>query len=244
MVLHGAGKSTSIGQIRELEIEGLDPKETFIISALGKELPWRGSAKQYTIYNKDSNPQGNTTITSDSRAVLVWLNHINKNMHHIRSVVLEDNTHNYSMEYMRRINEKSYEKFNDIANFMSKIALDIKTFRDDLTVFVMHHSRETGDGLLEAKQTNAMTIGKLVDEKLSGYESFFTVVLRAMKKVDKDGIKYVFLTEDADSTTKSPIGMFETPEIRNDLGFIRRTINCYYEEKDCIEEKPNLTNKK
>ena len=228
----GSGKSTSIGEIEELNIKGLNPKETIILSSLGKELPWRNSAKQYTIYNKEKNPTGNMIITSDPKVVLTWLHFINSKMPHIKNVVLDDNTHNSSMEYMRRINEKSYDKFNDIADYMSRTAIDVKTFRDDLCVFFLHHTREIGDGILEAKQTNAMTIGKLVDEKLSGYESFFTIVLKAAKKIKDDKIEYHFVTKDADSTVKTPIGMFDKIEIPNDLGYVRETIDCYY-NGDC-----------
>ena len=39
----GFGKSTSLGNIPELEIEGLDPKETFIISCVNKPLPFKKS---------------------------------------------------------------------------------------------------------------------------------------------------------------------------------------------------------
>lgn len=228
----GSGKSTSIGNIPELGIEGLDPKSTIIISALGKELPWKNSGKQYTIWS-EKNPDGNMVVTSDPRKVLKWLHGINKNMPHITSVVVDDNTHNSSMEYMRRIDEKSFDKFNDIANYMSRTALDVKSFRDDLCVFFLHHTREIGDGIIDDKHTNAMTIGKLVDEKLSGYESFFTVVLRAIKKVKDDKLEYSFLTKDAHSTTKSPIGMFEKSEINNDLGAVRKAIYCYYDDSEC-----------
>lgn len=229
----GAGKTTSIGNIPELGIKGLDPKSTMIISAIGKELPWRGSAKQYTTWNKETNPNGNMIITSRPQVVLKWLHHINETMPHITAIVIDDNTHNSSMEYMRRINEKSFDKFNDIADYMSRTALDVKSFREDLTVFFLHHTREVGDGVLEEKTVNAMTIGKLVDEKLSGYESFFTIVLRAIKKVENDDVVYKFVTRDAHSTAKTPIGMFESKEINNDLGLIQETMHCYYNDQDC-----------
>ena len=234
----GAGKSTSIGEIPELNIQGLNPKETMIISSIGKELPWRNSGKQYI-------SGSNLIITSHPRKVLDILHGINKNMLLVKNVVIDDNTHISSMEYMRRINEKTYDKFNDIADYMSRTALDVKTFRDDLCVFFLHHSRDSGDGVLEEKHTNAMTIGKLVDEKLSGYESFFTVVLRAVKRVKDDEVEYKFLTKDANSTAKTPIGMFESVEINNDLGMVRQSIDCYYNDEDCKqEEKENKQTKK
>ena len=40
----GFGKSTSLGQIPELGIKGLNPEETFLISVTSKPLPFKGSA--------------------------------------------------------------------------------------------------------------------------------------------------------------------------------------------------------
>lgn len=239
----GSGKSTSIGNIPELGIKGLDPKETIIINALGKELPFRGSAKQYTVWNKQNNPDGNVIVSSSPKVVYEWLQYINKSMPHIKNIVIDDNTHISTMEYMRRISEEGWNKFNEISYFMTVTANDVKKFRDDLCVFFLHHVIETGDGILEPKQTKASTLGKVVDEKLSGYESLFTVVLHAIKKTEGDEIKYHFLTEDANSTTKAPFGLFSTKEIPNDLGFIRESLDCYY-NGDCNDEPKIKVNKK
>jgi len=211
-----------------MNIEGLDPKKTIIISALGKELPFRGSKRDYTIWHQEKNPNGNMIVTSSPKEVERWLKWVNTHRPEIENVVLDDNTHNFSMEYMRRIGEKTFDKFNDIGYYMSAIASGVKGFRDNLFIFFLHHTRETGDGLLESKQTSAMTIGKLVDEKLSGYESFFTVVLRATKTIEDEQIKYHFLTQDAYSTAKSPIGMFTETVIPNDLGLVKSCMEKYY----------------
>lgn len=244
----GSGKSTAIGQIPELGIIGLDPKETIIISSLGKENPWRNSGKDYSVWNKETNSKGNMVISSDPRVVLRWLHYINTNieMQHIKNIVLEDSTHSYSMEYMRRINEKSFDKFNEIADFMTKTAMDVKSFRKDLCVFFNHHIEDFGDDILIERESRAMTIGKLVDNKLSGYESFFTMVLVATKKSEGEDIKYCFLTRQAKSTCKTPIGMFSETEIPNDLGFVRRTMDCYYNGENCNEEEviKKVVNKK
>ena len=37
----GEGKSTSYGQVPELGIKGLNPKETVVINVAGKDLPFR-----------------------------------------------------------------------------------------------------------------------------------------------------------------------------------------------------------
>ena len=224
----GSGKSTSIGQIPELGIEGLNPKETIILNALGKELPFRGSKRDYPTWDKDNKPDGNMIITSKPKQVLDWIIYINKSRPDIKNIILDDNTHNSSMEYTRRISEKNYDKFNDISFYMASTASIVKEFRDDLCIFFLHHSREVGDGIIDVKRTEAMTIGKLVDDKLSGYESFFTVVLRAVKTVEDEKIKYNFLTQDAFSSAKTPIGMFSEVAIPNDLGYVKRKMEEYY----------------
>jgi RNase adaptor protein for sRNA GlmZ degradation len=221
----GAGKSTSI--------RTLDPKETFIINSLGKDLPFKGSSKQYTYFDRDKNPNGNMVKTSHSHATLKWLEHISKNMPHIKNVVIDDNTHQSSLEYLRRIREHSFEKFNDIADNMVNIAQTAINLRDDIIVFILHHVTETGDGMIEEKKVKAQTIGKLVNEKLGQYESYFTTILLATKAKTANGgdVEHFFLTRDANSSTKSPMGMFEEAKIPNDLSLIRDVITKYYEEE-------------
>lgn len=225
----GSGKSASI--------RTLDPKETILVSALGKSLPFRNAKKNYTTWNKETNPDGNVIITSNSKTLLGWLEHISKNMPHVKNIVIDDNTHFSSMEYIRRIKETTWDKFNDIASNMVNVVEKAKSLREDLTVFVLHHTKEVGDGILEEKQTKAMTLGKLVDEKMSSYEAFFTIVLSAHKKKTDSGIEYVFLTQDANSTTKTPMGMFDETEIPNDLALVKSVVTCYYNEEACVEVK-------
>lgn len=220
----GSGKSTSI--------RTLNPKETFIINTLGKKLPFRGSNKLYTTWNKETNPDGNVIKTSNSLVTLKWLDFIDKSLPQIKNVVIEDNTHQSSMEYIRRIKDTGWEKFNDIASNMVSVVERAKGMREDLVVYVIHHTKEEGDGLIEDKRTKAMTLGKLVDEKMSSYEAFFTMVLLAKKKSTDNGIDYVFITQDANSTAKTPMGMFETTEIPNDLQAVRKAVECYYDEEE------------
>lgn len=50
----GFGKSTSLGNIPELGIEGLNPEQTFLISCVNKPLPFKGSNKKYIPITFDS----------------------------------------------------------------------------------------------------------------------------------------------------------------------------------------------
>jgi len=157
-------------------------------------------------------------------------------MPEIKNVVIDDNTHIFSMEYLRRISETTWDKWNDIGYFMAMMATDVKSFRDDLYVFFMHHSRSSGDDILTPIKTEAMTLGTLVDSKISGYESLFTIVLHAIKKVNNDEIKYCFLTKEGSSSCKTPFGLFSETEIPNDLGYVKEKMQCYYD--GICEEEP------
>jgi hypothetical protein len=170
--------------------------------------------------------------TTSAAAVIQWLNFISQKMPHIKNIIIDDNTHQSSMEYIRRIRETNWNRFNDIAENMTNIVEICKSLRNDLIVFIMHHVTTEGDGVLEDKKVKAMTIGKLVDTKMSSYESFFTVVLLAKKaKGDGEKVEHFFLTHDADSTTKAPMGMFEQDKIPNDLDLVRNSIISYYDSE-------------
>lgn len=219
----GSGKSSAI--------RTLNPKETFVINALGKDLPFKGSAKNYTVWNKDKNPNGNLIVTSRCDVVLKWMEHIDKNMPEIKNIVIDDNTFVTSLELLRRSKETTWDKYTDIANNFVRMAELSKNLREDIVVYILHHTKEDGDGILEDKSYRAMSYGKLIDEKLCSQEAQFTIVLLAKKENTDNGLEYVFYTRDAHSTAKAPYGMFENDKIPNDLALVREAIECFYDEK-------------
>lgn len=218
----GAGKSTSI--------RTLPPEETFIFNSLAKDLPWKGSAKQYSYWHKENNPKGNMVKTTSSDVILQWLEIISSKLPKIKNIIIDDNTFLTSLELLKRSDETSWNKFTDVAKNLINIAEKAKHLRDDLVVYILHHVQTEGDGILEEKQVRAMSYGKLVDEKLGTLEAQFSIVLRASKEKIEDQLQYGFYTKDASSTAKTPDGMFESNFIPNDLLFVRKAIECYYEE--------------
>lgn len=220
----GAGKTSSV--------RTLDPTTTFIFNSLKKDLPWKGSAKQYKYLSKDKNGDfvGNMVATTDSRAIMKTLDYINNHMPHIKNIIIDDNTFITAMELQRRKDE-SWDKFAIIVQNFLDLVEKSKNLRDDITVFFLHHTKVTGDGILEDKQVSAMSYGKMLDEKLGSMEAHFTVVLRAAKESEGNAINYVFYTKDANSTVKTPLGMFEDEKIPNDLRMVREAIDCYYNEE-------------
>ena len=77
----GSGKSTSI--------RTLDPKETFIINIGNKPLPFKGWKNAYTQITKE-NPDGNITSASSASGVLKAMKHVNDNMLHIKTLIIDD----------------------------------------------------------------------------------------------------------------------------------------------------------
>jgi hypothetical protein len=69
------------------------------------------------------------------------------------------------------------------------------------------------------------TIGKMLDEKVC-LEGMFTIVLRCVSSENK----HKFFTQSSNgAVSKSPIDMFESLEIDNDLKFVDKKIREYFE---------------
>lgn len=213
----GSGKSTSI--------ETLNPESTFIINPGGKDLPFPGWKKKYTEF-KPEKKSGNYAVTSSPADIVFILNFISKEMPNIISVVIDDWSFTSVFEFMNRLNEKTYDKFNDIAYGIFKTATLAKELREDITVFYLTHPERheniDGDVIYKAK-----TVGKLVNDKVT-VESLFTVVLYGKAKSIEGGMKYIFETQtDGQTPTKTPRGMFKEKEIPNDLELVRNAVIAY-----------------
>jgi hypothetical protein len=232
----GSGKSTSI--------RTLDPTKTVLFSALGKGMPFPKSSKNYTIWDKNTNPNGNLILTSSSKAIAQWLQHINKNLPNVTTVVVDDSTFLSAKELDRRRDENGYQKFNDIAHDFLALSEVANTLRPDLNVYFMHHVKEVGDGVLEDKFIKAMSHGKMIDENLASIEAQFEIVLLSCKiNGDGDDFQYKFKTRDKYSSAKTPMGMFSDALIDNDLDKVNKAIACYYSE-DCEEVVVEVENVK
>ena len=84
-----------------------------------------------------------------------------------------------------------------------------------MIVYVVMHEDKNDFGDIKPK-----TIGKLIDEKIC-LEGMFTFVLRW---IEESG-KHLFVTQSADgAVSKSPIGMFESLTIDNDLLLVEKAI--------------------
>ena len=135
-------------------------------------------------------------------------------------IVVDDFQYLLSIPYMRRIKESGWDKYNDFASNYFDIIAVCDELPDDVTVYFMTHT-ET----LESGEETVKLIGKMLREKIC-IEGLFTTVLKTMVS---DG-KYYFITQNSGKdNVKSPLGMFESYAIDNDLAYVDAKIRNYYE---------------
>lgn len=111
-----------------------------------------------------------------------------------------------------------YNKIGDY--FWNLIQFIIKKLPEDKIVYLMMHEEKDDSGEVKPK-----TIGKILDEKVC-VEGMFTIVLRSISESNK----HLFVTQAADgAVSKSPMGMFDSLTIDNDLALVDKAIREYYE---------------
>lgn len=214
----GTGKSTSL--------EHLDPKQTFIINVKNKSLPFKGWKGNYTPFGKD-NLNGNYLYTESPDTIIKTMEYVSDKMPHIKQLIIDDFQYMAAAEFMARASEKGFDKFTSIGKNIYSVADKHTKLRDDLTVIYMNHLEESTDAFGDRK-VKAKTVGKLVDNVVT-LEGLFTMVLYTKAKKTKDGMEYVFETQNNGSNTaKSPRGMFDSLEIPNDLAYVLKKANEYY----------------
>lgn len=204
----GSGKTTSM--------RNLDPATTFYIDCDKKGLSWKGWRSQYQ-YEKH-----NYMATAQISTVNQLLNKIStqENLKHIKVVVIDTLNGLMVADEVRRMKEKGYDKWQDLAQCVWELLDSLYTFRADLTIIVLCHSQtqKEDDGYTF---TRIKTSGKKLD-KLN-VESKLTTVLYA---VAKDG-EYVFQTRAHNSTCKTPLGAFDKDEIPNDIVTVLEALKDY-----------------
>jgi adenylate kinase family enzyme len=207
----GSGKSTSI--------RTLDPKETYIINVANKALPFQGWKGKYNKENK------NITTAIKGEDVLNIVKLISEKASHIKYIVIDDAQYVLADEFMRKANEKGYDKFTSMAKHLYDLISPSThaSLREDLYVFFLFHDDKGEDNTRRIK-----SIGKLLNEKIT-IEGLFTIVLFTDVEHDaKSGNKYYFVTQtDGNTTAKSPAGMFSERLIPNDLQFVVNSITKY-----------------
>jgi hypothetical protein len=98
----GTGKSTSYGNVPEIGVRGLNPKETVIINVSGKDLPFRGWKK---LYGGKVSEGGNYLENSDASVIAEVIKYISDKRPDIKNIVIDDSQYIMAFEFMRRAKE-------------------------------------------------------------------------------------------------------------------------------------------
>jgi hypothetical protein len=190
----GTGKTTSLRNFTDGEVA--------IVNVTGKALPFRGNFEMLK----------NTT---DASKILRFMRETKA-----KRIIVDDCQYIMSFQYMRRIKENGWDKFNELQSDFFNIIDAVSSLPDDVIVYFLSHLETKDDGRQKIK-----TIGKMLDEKIT-IEGMFTTVLKTHVS---DG-KYYFLTQNSgNDTVKSPLGMFADFAIDNDLKYVDEKIRNYYQ---------------
>ena len=202
----GSGKTTAFRNI--------DPKTTMYVDCDKKGLSWKGWKKDFNTENK------NYLVTDAPNVARTMLKKVNEEpgFKHIKNIVFDTINGLMVADEMRRSKEKGYDKWQDLATCIYYLIDDALVVRPDLNVFFIAHTQTDMDDT-GYKFTHIKTSGKKLDKIV--LESKFGTVLLA-KCVDG---KYLFETQSDRSTAKSPLGMFESKEIPNDINIVLKAID-------------------
>ena len=195
----GSGKSTSLRNCS-------GNPEWNLIRVLNKPLPFKGKIDGWK--------------TDDYQTVMKCLGQSKA-----KNIVLDDAGYLITNHFMRGHSSAGagngvFTLYNNIGDYFWQLIQFIIKLPEDKIVYVIMHEEKNEFGDIKPK-----TIGKLLDEKVC-IEGMFTIVLRC---IEESG-KHLFVTQSNDgAVSKSPIGMFETLTIDNDLLIVEKAIREYYE---------------
>lgn len=202
----GTGKSTSL--------RNCDPAITAIVNPVGKPLPFKGS-KKFASLNGETDCNKICDFMKDQVKE-------GKKM-----IVVDDFQYILSVPYMDRINENGWDKWNDFGSNYFKVINICNELPEDVTVYYLSHCETLENGI-----TTVKLIGKLLREKIT-IEGLFTIVLRTGVS---EGNYYFYTQNNGKDTVKSPLGMFDSYSIDNDLKYVDAKIRNYYEFDDAVSD--------
>jgi len=203
----GSGKTTSC--------RNLDPATTYYIDCDRKGLSWRGWRSQYNAERK------NYLQSNDKDLVQTVLSGIAEKRPAIKTIVVDTINGIMVGDEMRRVKDKGYDKWVDLASAVWDLVDGAYSYRDDLTIIFLAHTQTERDES-GYQWTRIKTNGKKLDKIV--LESKFSTVLLA--KATPEG-RYILETRSNNSTAKTPMGMFDAAEIDNDITAVLKALDEY-----------------
>lgn len=197
----GTGKSTSL--------QNLDPTKVLLIQTIRKPLPFRSANW------KPLTKEGGTVFVTDKAQTIC--DAINRTQREI--IIIDDFQYMMANEFMRRTAERGFDKFTEIGRNAWDVINAATQAADNKRVYILSHTEQSESG-----STKIKTIGKMLDEKIT-LEGMVTICLQT---AIVNG-QHIFMTQNnGHNTVKSPIGLFASEHIPNDLAAVDAAIVEYY----------------
>lgn len=189
------------GTGKSTSMRNLSPENVCLINISNKPLPFRNKFEE-NIY------------TTDYKKIIDVMNTTKKQI-----IVIDDFQYLLSTEFFNTIDEKGFDKYNRLAyHYFKIIDTAIRLDNNKIVIFTSHIDRaDNGNEKIK-------TIGKLLDDKLC-VEGLFTTVLGTLVQ---DGGYYFTTKNNGMNTVKTPIGMFDSDVIDNDLNYVIEKVKEYY----------------
>lgn len=204
----GAGKTTAM--------RTLPPDQTYYVDADLKGLSWKGWKSKYSKEKK------NYLANNDPQYIRNVLQGISDDRPNIRYIVIDTLNGIMVADEMKRMAEKGYDKWVDLATCVWELIDNALVMRDDLTIIFLCHSQTDRDDN-GYSFTRIKTSGKKLDKIV--LESKFTTVLLA-KVIDG---RHVFEVHADHSTAKTPLDAYDanTKEVPNDIMEVIKVLEDY-----------------
>lgn len=196
------GKS---GAGKSASLRNMPTEGTIVVNVLGKPLPFRNKLKtvhvdDYTLIQYSIKKAEYDRYIIDDAGYLI--------------------TNHFMADHSKDASGNAvFVLYNKLADEFFSMIKGFQNYQSNARVYIIMHEDKNDMGDVKPK-----TIGKLLDDKVC-LEGMFTICLRAMVSQGK----HIFRTQsDGFDTAKTPMGMFDSEEIDNDLYEVDKAITEYY----------------
>ncbi len=191
------------GSGKSTSLRNFTKNEINVISPLGKELPFRTDIKTVLIKDID---QLKAAIPKTKAPV----------------VVIDDANYYLTLYKAKHLMDKNpYEAPKYVAHTFTGLLEDIMFLQSDQTFYVFAHMDKDAEGYKSFKTTGAFIKDDLLPEGM-------TNIVIESKYDETDGYVFVVKRQDNKTPVKTPMDMFDTDTVPNDLKMVNNKINQYY----------------
>ena len=228
----GFGKTTSLCGREKFGIKGLDPKETFIIQCINRNLP----SKEYKLTTLDKIAEGNRIQVGDIsgmdrfKTVADAIVMLSKSPY--KNIVVDDFNFLSQDYYMANAMKGGWQTPKDIGYGMGLIFAAFQSIPESKNLICMAHYEEYKDKAGDSLSYRFKSIGNMTDAYITP-EGKFDIILYGKQSYDessKTPVKQFVTTFDGEFPAKDSLGVLDScpTYIPNDLAIVVKMIDDYY----------------